>query len=983
MPIVPSLIKPTAGYVSANYDREHGFVYVWERDDNGVRSRRTIEVKPYFYYDDPEEKNRSEYKFTTIFGNKVKRIDCESEKQQRSIVKSFEAENEIRKSRGLSKDRLTKLFESDLSPLDRALMDVYYGAPVPNMNVAFIDIETDYDPEKPFSRPTFIHSEDPRILVPDPEVMYAPINAVTIYKQWRNEYLTIAVPPKGYDGEIPKEISLKELGSDIVSRFIPAVNEVELLKLFFKEIEHVDVLSGWNSEFFDLPYLVMRTDILEKSGERVSMRNWLLPGGDFPVYRNTETEFGDKKPVINLSRTGRNHVDYLNLFKKFTFEGRASFKLASIAEDELDIPKLEYEGSLADLYNNNFMYFLKYNVRDVEIIHRIDEKFKLMRLANLMSHENTVLIETVLGTVRYVETGITNYAHNILKKVVGNKNPSETEKVEGAIVLTPKIGLHHWLGSVDITSLYPSVIRSLNISPEKIIGQFVRGEFAWNGIINNSNELYELRLETGEVLALTGKDWKQMFKEQKWAISAFGTVFDQSSGQGLIPQVLSEWFFGRKSLQKEKKKWTAEVKRLKKENKTQTPEYIDACKNEEYYDLLQLTRKIQLNSTYGALLNAFFRFFRMEMGASVTASGRAITTHMVETISSILDNNLDDPENNKLIKRFIPEKYKGNGKEFVKAQNFYSSPEAWNTFLSLPKRHLPESSAAYCIKSKSIIYGDTDSCYYICVGATNKEEAIEIADLVADEVNASFPSFMVRAFNCQTDGFHDLIKAGREIVGIRGLFQAKKKYMIKVVDKEGNEVDELKSMGSEIKKSDTPRTIQNFLKETVDMILDGREFTDVEVYVNESRKNLFSKSVYHDIINLGVSKAVNNFDKQYEDYQKTEKIGKGRVKLPGHIRAAVNFNETALHYEGKGATLIQSGDKVKVYYLIDNHQKLKSIAIPSDSSRFPHWFNEHFKVDVKLTEQKMIDAKLEGIFSAWGYEVPTFQGAFVRKIVQF
>jgi DNA polymerase elongation subunit (family B) len=200
-----------------------------------------------------------------------------------------------------------------------------------------------------------------------------------------------------------------------------------------------------------------------------------------------------------------------------------------------------------------------------------------MAIANQMAHENTVNFDAVLGTVSYVETGIANHAHYELNKIVPDKNIIQNKKVEGAIVLTPWLGLHEWVGSVDINSLYPNTIRSLNISPEKIIGQFEthgtndEKEQAWvdicgiNSVALNANPdaKHTLFLESGEQLLMTGREWKKLLIDNKWAISAYGTVFDQSCGRGVVPDILQYWYSERKRLQAEKKKWSKEVKHLK------------------------------------------------------------------------------------------------------------------------------------------------------------------------------------------------------------------------------------------------------------------------------------------------------------------------------------------------------------------------------------------------------------------------------------
>lgn len=372
----------------------------------------------------------------------------------------------------------------------------------------------------------------------------------------------------------------------------------------------------------------------------------------------------------------------------------------------------------------------------------------------------------------------------------------------------------------------------------------------------------------------------------------------------------------------------------------------EAKKNVENYDLLQLTKKISMNSLYGSLLNSAFRFGDERMGASVTATGRQITTHMMEEISEQLTGER------------TPLRKTTATKKDGKIEHIYTSD------------------------SPVVIYGDTDSCYYKCMGATDIESAIEIADLTAQNVNSSFPAFMRKAFLCQS-GFDTLISAAREVVGVRGIFQAKKKYMIKVVDLEGVRVDKLKSQGSEIKKADTPKVIQQFLKNTVDMILDGIDYDQVATFVNEQRSALLKKQM--NVFSLGVAKQVNNLDKFLAEYlcPGTLKSESGRaVAVPGHVRAALNYNVMIDHFD-KGSKPISSGDKVLIYYLKKNQFGFTSIGIPAEQMRFPDWFLDNFKVDKVKTEAAMFDSKLSGIFSAIGKDVPSPQSVHANSILGF
>jgi DNA polymerase elongation subunit (family B) len=955
----------SSNYISGIIDYNREKVIIWERSEEG-RLKKVYNCPYYFYIEDENGK------FISLDNKKLTRLDFENYAEFEKTAQKYKIK-----------------YESDISPLDKILMEKYYKKDAPKLHYCFIDIEVDYQQNLGFSSP-----DNP----------YAPINVITIYLQWLDEYVTVAVPPRGLKDSSANIFS--DLTSDINSNLIIVSSEYELLLTTLEIIEDCDLLSGWNSDFFDIPYLIKRTEMV--LGKKMTQR-WCFPGADYPKFKEIE-KFGIKNITVKLS--GRIHLDYLQLFKKFTFEGRTSWSLASIADEELEIPKLEYDGTLEELYNgtfcpdlsnysekdikiilkdyknrkssidnqklaaeikreiikreikkNNsneellkeydevnqevikisFYKFILYNIRDVQILHKLDEKFNFIALANQMAHDNTVMLESVLGTVKFVETGIINYAHHEMNKIVSDKELKPSHgKVEGAIVMTPKIGLHEWIGSCDINSLYPSCIRSLNISPEKIIGQFTDFENDWYGIFKEDNISHILVLENGEKYEATGKEWKNILKENKWAISAYGTVFDQSNDMGVIPAVLTEWFNERKKLQTHKKEWLNKLAELEKQDNKNENEINYAKEMISKYDLLQNTKKIQLNSTYGALLNVWFRFFDERMGASVTATGRQITSHMIRMAGKYITNK------------------------------FYELNKTSEVDSEGKVNHI------YTTDCPVIIYGDTDSVYFK-TNAKNKEEAIRIADETANFINSSFQNFMKDAFLCN-ENYDNLIRAVREIVGIRGLFQAKKKYIIRVVDQEGKPVDKLKAMGSEIKKSDTPKIIQKFLKDVLNMVLDGKSYNELETFINNSRKTLFKND--KNLIAIGIAKAVNNLDMFYDEWTRLEKTGKRKVNLPGHVRASINYNEYVQKIEGKGAKILKSGDKVLIFYLKPNAEGFKSIAIPSDLTKFPKWFN-NFVIDKEETETKMIDAKLEGIFNALGYDVPTFQRTLLNKIIVY
>lgn len=960
-------------FVGAQYSARAEEVLVWERDTDHPELSRILKKYPapyYFYVPSPEGEHRS------MFGEPLKKLTFDSKGAFESGIK-----------------RNQKKFESDISPVEKILMANYHGVDAPRLNYTLLDIEVDYkkdkyspehlvnirslaEPEKTSvvtalelreaddlagieaydeRRKLWVDAQyshymyDGQIGYSSPENPYAVINAITLFNQWNKEYLTFAIPPPSWTGKDWDALLDKTLHEK--SKITLFKTEKELLKATLLAIRDSDVVSGWNSDFFDLPYLIKRTEIVLGAE---ATKYWCFNGCPAPRFEEVE-RFNEIKTTARIY--GRTHLDYLQLFKKFAFGGRSSYSLKSIAAEELhDMEKIEYAGSLDELYDDDFNFFIRYNIRDTEILDKLDEKFKYIELASEVTHANTTVLASAMGSVKVIDSGIINHCHYALNLIVADRNSKVGPSIEGAMVLNPKIGLHEWIGSVDINSLYPSTMRSLNISPEKIIGQFtvdtnpmkIDGESDWLGIANGDDKIHTLYFEDGEYAQLTGKEWRKVLADNKWAVSAFGTVFDQGNGMGVIPGLLATWYSERKKLQAAKVEWGNKADTLK----AGSPEYIHAKKMEEYYDKKQMVKKLNLNSLYGALINQYDRFYDFRLGASTTATGRQITGHMTSKIAELLT---------------------GEYTPVIKITDYEAmeKDEAEDTY----------GYNVYECANDSVIYGDTDSNYFK-TGAKNKEEAIAIADEIGVKVNESFIPFMREKFLCQPE-YDVLIKAGREVVADRGIFQAKKKYILRVVNLDGKDVKPgsskyLKVMGGEIKKSDTPKVIQAFLKEVTLKILDGVSYSDIEEYVNNERRAFKTAT---DMLSIGIPKAVNKLEMYYAQYLELEKPGVKRVRLPGHVRASINFNEHLLEIKDRMNQPIKSGNKVKIFYLKPNDQRFTSIAVPSDADSLPTWFKDDFIIDIAKTEEKLIDLKLESIFVPIGWLVPTFNRARANKLL--
>ena len=870
-------------YVDALFDRDADIIRVVERKD-GKRHYHEYQAKYTFYYDDPRGKYKS------IFGDPLTRIVCKNTK-------------DYRKELAINKGK--KLFESDINPIFQCLSENYENQDAPKLNVAFFDIETDFDPERGFA-PT----NDP----------FMPITAITVHLQWMDTLVTLALPPKTLTMEQAQE-EVKEWGN----LCILFKNEGDMLQTFLDLIEDADIISGWNSEGYDIPYTVNRVNRILSKDDTRRFCLW----GQLPRKREYE-KFG--KTAETFDTVGRVHMDYLELYRKYTYEERHSYRLDAIGEMEVGENKTVYEGTLDQLYNNDFRKFIEYNRQDVALLDKIDKKLRFLDLANEIAHDNTVLLQTTMGAVAVTEQAIINESHRRGMQVPNRRDHGGDTQAAGAYVAFPKKGVHKWVGSMDLNSLYPSVIRAMNMAPETIIGQIrldisdarihedttlKKMSFAssWEGrfgaeeyeaIMEQRRDIMlTLDLESGESHVLSAAEvYKLIFdSNQPWMISANGTVFTYEK-EGIVPGLLKRWYSERKELQAKKKK------SIEAGNETEIA----------FWDKRQLVKKINLNSLYGAILNPGCRFFDKRIGQSTTLTGRQIAKHMAAKVNEIITGSYD---------------------------------------------HV----------GKSIIYGDTDSVYFSAYPVLKdeiqsdripwtKESVTTLYDQICDEANLSFSDFMGRAFHCPKSRA-EVIAAGREVVADTGLFITKKRYAVRVYDLEGERKDtggkkgKVKAMGLDLKRSDTPVFMQDFLKTLLDMVLDLADEKQLLDSITEFRREFKERPGYE----KGSPKRANKI----AFYQREEEK-KGKANMPGHVRASINWNTLKRMNGDKYSLEIVDGMKVIVCKLKQNPLNYTSVAYPTDELRLPDWFKE-LPFDSEAMEEVIIDNKLDNLIGALDYDL--------------
>ena len=869
-------------YVDAFFDRDHDIIKAVERND-GKRIYREYQSKYTFFYKD----QRGKYK--SVYGDPLSRIVCKSTK-------------DFRKEVAINRDKT--LFESDINPIFQCLSENYLNQDAPKLNVCFFDIETDFDPERGFA---------------DPSDPFMGITSISVYLQWMETMICLAVPPKTLTMDEATEL-LKDIPNVMLFE-----KEGDMLDTFLTLIEDADILSGWNSEGYDIPYTVNRVSRVLSKDDTRRFCLW----GQLPKKRTYE-KYGKESQTYDL--VGRVHLDSLNLYRKYTYEERHSYRLDAIGEIEVGENKTAYEGTLDQLYNNDFKKFIEYNIQDTALLDKLDKKLRFIDLSNTIAHENTVLIQTTMGAVAVTEQGIVNEAHNRGLQVPNRKNRDDEENTQaaGAYVAFPKKGLHKWIGSMDLNSLYPSVIRALNMAPETVVGQ-IRPEISddrvhtdmglkkktfagsWEGRF--ATEEYDAVMEQRKDISLTvdfengqsevmsgAQIYKLIFDSQNpWMLSANGTIFT-TEFEGVIPGLLKRWYAERKELQK----------KLKKAKDAGNAAEI------EYWDKRQLVKKILLNSLYGAILNPGCRFFDKRIGQSTTLTGRTIVKHMSaevnKTITGVYDHTGD-----------------------------------------------------------AMIYGDTDSCYFsgypilkeqIDNGSIpwDKDNVITLYDQVCEAANETFPKFMMEAFHCPKSR-SDVIAAAREIVAQSGLFITKKRYAALVYDIEGFRTDvdgkagKVKAMGLDLRRSDTPVFMQEFLSELLLMVLTDKPQEDVLERITVFRKEFSERPGWE----KGSPKRANKVG----HYQRLEEK-QGKANMPGHVRASINWNTLKRMNGDKYSQEVVDGMKVIVCKLKQNPLGYTSVAYPTDELRIPDWFKELPFDDIAMAET-IIDNKLDNLIGVLNY----------------
>ena len=810
---------------------------------NGRRIKEKINYAPTLFL---PAKKKTDYK--TLFGEYLEPMQFANIREARDFVKRYES---VENFKVYGNDRYAYAFIADTH---KGLIDWN----IEELSIAIIDIE--------------VGSENG---FPDPYKTTEPITAIAV-RQLNGG--TTVYGCGHYDN------------NDETVTYIRCQDEIDLCKKFLNDWQHnyPDVVTGWNTEGFDIPYLVNRFTKLFGEKEARKLSPWEVINERVYNFKGSERKSYDIFGIAQL--------DYIELYKWYAPNGKSqdSYKLDNIASVELGENKLSYDeyDTLHQLYKLNYQKFIEYNIKDVELILKLEEKLKLIQLALTMAYDTKCNYSDVFAQTRMWDALIYNHLLD-QKIIVPPKEVSHKgEAFEGAYVKEPQVGNHDWVASFDLNSLYPHLIQMYNISPETLIPVSEHTE-EMRKVIHDGvtvDKLLEMKVDTSKISDVILTPNAQYFRKDV---------------QGFLPKMMEEMYEDRKKFKKLMLKAEQEY-----ENET------DVAKKKELenliarYNNLQLAKKLSLNSAYGALGSQYFRFFDLRMALAVTMSGQLA----IQWIESKLNTYMND---------------------ILKTKKDY------------------------------VIASDTDSIYLnlgplvrkVYKEETDPNKIITFMDRVCED---KIQPYINKSYQELADYIHayaQKMQMKREALASKGIWTAKKRYILNVYNNEGVQYAEpqMKVKGLEMIKSSTPYAIREKMKEMVKLVMNGTE-TDVQDFIAKFRED-FKKLPVEDI---SFPRGVNNLA-EYRD-----SIGIYKKGTPIHVKGALIYN----HYlKQKNLTnsypLIQEGEKLKFTYLKEpNPMKDTVISFPT---RLPKEFDLQKYIDYNIQFEKAFIEPVSVILNCMGW----------------
>ena len=678
--------------------------------------------------------------------------------------------------------------------------------------------------------------------------------------------------------------------------YIKCRDEIDLLKRFVDEWtgNYPDIITGWNIKLFDIPYMVNR--ITKLLGDDMAKR--LSPWG---VLNEREVNFGPGRQFKTYALLGIASLDYIDLYQRYAPEGKsqASYKLDSIANVELGERKLSYEeyGNLHSLYRDNYQLFIEYNIKDVELIERLDDKLKLIELALTLAYDSKTNYDDVFAQVRMWDALIYNHLREKNLVIPPIEHRSKNAAYVGAYVKDPILGMHKWIASFDLNSLYPHLIMQYNISPETFL-EPENYDDACRSIIAMGVNVDTLLSQTNDLSGLNG-----------YTITPNGQFF-KTDKQGFLPEMMESMYNGRSAY----KKKAIEAKKELELEKDPTKRY-DIQKRIARYNNLQLAKKVCLNSAYGALGNEFFRFFDIRHASAITTAGQ-LSIRWIE-------NKINDYMN-KILK--------------TENQDYVIASDTDSIYLSLDR-----------LVNKTIVEQDA---------SVSTESIIAFMDRICENKIQPFIDSSYSELARYTHAYQQKMMMKREGLSDKGIWTAKKRYILRVHNNEGVQYAEpqLKVMGLEMIKSSTPSACKEKLWDAIDIVFNKGE-EDVIRFIEEFREEFRTKNP----ADIAFPRGVNGLSK-FAD--KTSIYGKG---CPIHVRGSLIYNDL-IKRKGlqKKYELIKEGEKIKFIYLKEPNTVQSNII--AFSNVIPTELDLHKYIDYDTQYEKSFVEPLKIVLDSIGWK---------------
>jgi len=703
--------------------------------ENDKRVRRKIEYNPTFYLQSQEQSE-----FTTLAGEYVKPIQPGTISDCREFLERYESVDNFPI---FGNNRYEYAFIADHYP-DDILWDIN------KVTIAYLDIE--------------VGSENG---FPEPRDANESITAITI--KLKGNYFVFGC------GDYIKH------RDDV--HYAKCRDEHDLIRRFidFWTRFHPDVISGWNIKTFDIPYLVNRITKLLGEDEAKKLSPWNRLSLREAMIMNREHQVYEMLGIATL--------DYIELYRKFTYSQQESYRLDNIAHVELGEKKLDYSEfeTLHQLYKQDYQKFIEYNIKDVELVEKLEDKMKLIELALTLAYDNKVNYDDVFTQVRMWDAIVYNYL--LKKKIVipQMKRGSKNSQYEGAYVKDPICGMHEWVASFDLNSLYPHLIMQYNISMETLVDPKKYNDNMRGFISNNNINVEALLAQQIETSVL---------KDLDVTVTPNGQLFSIKK-QGVMPEIMDNMYKDRtryKKLALEAKKKIETV--LDDKNQVQ---YLE--KQVARYNNLQLAKKVTLNSAYGALGNQYFRFFDIRIAEGITTAGQLSIRWIENKINEYM---------NKLLKT--------DGEDYVIASD---TDSIYLNMGPLIKKLYPDTS-------------DT-------------KKVIKFMNKVCDDKIQPFIDASYEELKEYVNAFQQRMEMKRESLADKAIWTAKKRYILNVHDSEGVAYakPKLKIMGLEAVKSSTPSACRTKIKEAITIIMTQTQ-DDLHKFIETFRED-FKKLPIEDI----------------------------------------------------------------------------------------------------------------------------------------